>query len=56
MYMSSRQTCGANDRIYIVSVQVRKSHPLSVDKLKGSPSRFMQTCRHRIWQPMEPFF
>ena len=54
--MSSKQTCRANDRIYIVSVQVRKSHPLSVDKLKDNPSRYMQTCRHRIWQQMEPFF
>ena len=56
MHMSSKQTCRANDRIYIVSVQVRKRHPLSVDKLKDNPSRYMQTCRHRIWQQMEPFF
>lgn len=52
--MSSRQTCRANDRKYSVFVQVRKSHPLSVDKLKGSSFRYMQAYRHRVWQQMEP--
>lgn len=48
MHMSRRQACRANDRIYIVSVQVRNSHPLSADKLKGNPSRDMQTCRQSL--------